>query len=133
MNAPLKILAAGTCLLAALTLTGCGGTATSKDETDEPTQPAVTAPAAVNQDVDLTIRGKTITPNNQRITAKVGSTITLHVDADHAGEIHVHSTPEQHLDYAQGTSTLYVALPTPGVVAIEDHSADITILRVEVS
>ena len=63
----------------------------------------------------------------------VGQPITLEVTADRAGEIHVHSDPEQELEYSAGSTTLtMVPISRPGVVDVESHALRITILQLEV-
>ena len=65
--------------------------------------------------------------------AKVGEKITLNVDSDREGELHVHSTPEQELEYAVGTTKLEITIDTPGIVVIEDHHSETTLVSLEVS
>lgn len=134
-----------TCILGLGALAACGSD--DSDAGAPPTAPATpvtsttpTAPstpetpaAPAGKSLDITVRGKEVTPNGQRIKLGVGETFTINVDSDHAGEIHVHSTPEQHLEYGVGTTTLTVTVKTPGIVAVEDHAADITIAQLEVS
>src|ERR1700712_4354190 len=54
--------------------------------------------------IDITIKGGKVTPNGDRVKATVDKPITLHIDADAAGEIHVHSTPEQEIAFPKGQS-----------------------------
>lgn len=82
--------------------------------------------------IDITFSGNTVSPNGERVEVQHGQPIELVVKADHPGEIHVHSTPEQELKYGAGTTTLTVTLKQPGVVDVESHSLDITILQLEV-
>ena len=65
--------------------------------------------------------------------AKVGSPITLKIDADQAGEIHVHSTPEQEIEFAKGTSTKKLTIKQPGIVDVEDHALEQVIVQLQVS
>jgi hypothetical protein len=62
----------------------------------------------------------------------VGQEIDLVVTADQPGEIHVHSTPEQELAYEAGTTTLPLTIDQPGVVEVESHDLDLTIVQLEV-
>ena len=45
-------------------------------------------------------------PNGERVEVAAGQQIELVVTADAPGEIHVHSSPEQELEYDAGTTTL---------------------------
>ena len=103
---------------------------------------AVTLVAGCNDDtsgsttgtksIDITFQGDTVTPNGERITVKAGQPIELVVKADKAGEIHVHSSPEQELEYGVGTTTLKLTIDRPGIVEVESHSLEKTILQLEV-
>ena len=83
--------------------------------------------------IDITIKGGKVTPNGERVKAKVGSPITLKIDADRAGEIHVHSTPEQEIEFAKGTSTKKLTIKQPGIVDVEDHALEQVIVQLQVS
>ena len=83
--------------------------------------------------IDITIKGGKVTPNGERVKAKVGSPITLKIDADEAGEIHVHSTPEQEIPFVKGTSTKKLTIKQPGIVDVEDHALDQVIVQLQVS
>lgn len=83
--------------------------------------------------VDITIKDGQVAPHGDRIDAEVGRPVVLHIDADRAGEIHVHSTPEQHIDFPQGTSTRKLTIDRPGIVDVEDHALDKVIVQLQVS
>ena len=83
--------------------------------------------------IDITIKGGKVTPNGERVKAKVGSPITLKIDADQAGEIHVHSTPEQEIEFAKGSSTKKLTIKQPGIVDVEDHALEQVIVQLQVS
>ena len=83
--------------------------------------------------VDITIKNGKVTPNGDRVKATVGEPVTLHIDADRPGEIHVHSTPEQQIEFAKGTSTKKLTIDKPGIVDVEDHALDQVIVQLEVS
>ena len=46
----------------------------------------------------------TVTPNGERVEVPVGEPVEL-IAADQPGEIHVHSTPEQEIEYPKGTTS----------------------------
>jgi hypothetical protein len=120
----LRTLASATVLAAALLgLTACGDDGNSGPE-------GATTPASI----DVTFEGDTVTPNGERVEVETGQPVELNITADAAGEIHVHSDPEQTLDYDEGTSTLEIeAIDQPGVVDVESHELDVVIVQLEVS
>jgi hypothetical protein len=107
-------------LLAVVTLTGC-----SSD--------TATGTSGGPKTIDVTIKGSTVSPNGDRIKVGVGQQIILQIDADKAGQIHVHSTPEQRIEYPAGKSTEKLKLDQPGIVDVESHALDKTIVQLEVS
>ena len=82
--------------------------------------------------VDITFNGDSVTPNGERVDAKVGQPVTLNIDADAPGELHVHSTPEQEIAYDAGTSTHEVTFDLPGIVDVESHDLEKIVVQVEV-
>jgi hypothetical protein len=69
----------------------------------------------------------------ERVTAALGEPVTLNIDADTAGELHVHSTPEQEIEFARGVSTKMLTIDQPGVVDVEDHELEKVIVQLQVS
>ena len=63
---------------------------------------------------------------------QVDQPIELVVKADEGGEIHVHSEPEQELEYGEGTTTLPLTIDKPGVVDVESHDLEKVIVQLEV-
>ncbi len=128
-------------VLSAVSLSGCSS---AEDEPDAQDSSSATTDATSAGDggsssaaptgvvVDITFDGDTVDPNGERIQAKVGEPVTLNVDADAAGELHVHSTPEQEIAYDAGTSTHEVTFDQPGIVEIESHDLDKVVVQVEV-
>jgi hypothetical protein len=129
----------GLCL-AALTLAGCTDAAetanepsTGVSETAEVSpDPSASGSPETGQSVDITFSGSTVTPNGERIDVALGEPLTLNITADAPGELHVHSTPEQELAYDEGTSQLELTIDQPGVVEVESHDLELTILQLEV-
>ena len=109
-------------LAAALALTGCSSGSSGSSGS-----------GGGRTTIDITIRGGKVTPHGGRVKAKVGKPVTLHIDADKAGEIHVHSTPEQHIDFTQGVSVKRLTIDKPGIVDVEDHALDQVIVQLQVS
>ena len=71
-------------------------------------------------------------PNGVEKKVKAGKPITLHIVADKPGELHVHSSPEQEIEYAAGTSDKKLKIDRPGIVEVESHTLDKLIVVLEV-
>jgi plastocyanin len=83
--------------------------------------------------IDVTISGDDVTPNGDRVDVQVGQKIQFKVTADADGEIHVHSQPEHELEYTAGTSTTPTfTVDQPGIVEVESHALEKTIVQLEV-
>ena len=115
-------------LVLAASLTACGGS----DDADPPagSQGATQDGDAVA--VTITREGDEFTPNGERVELGVDQTLVLTVDSDEAGEIHVHSTPEQEIEYDAGTSEHELVIDRPGVVEVESHEPEVVLLQLEV-
>jgi hypothetical protein len=137
--------------VAALLLTGCGGEDTAANETPDPSStPSTTASTPADEAseeptgdstekprpqgpfADLTFEGDTVSPNGERIDLGVGETLTLRIDAEAPGELHVHSTPEQEIAFPAGQSERKLTIDQPGVVDVEDHHTGMVLLQLEV-
>lgn len=121
-----------------LVLTGCAEDAepaepaSSATSETTPTETATGAPAPEALTIDIAVSGDTVVPSGERVDAKVGEEIILHVTADAPGEIHVHATPEQELSYEAGTTDLSLTIDQPGLVDVESHTLDLVIVQLEV-
>jgi hypothetical protein len=153
MHRSLTHLATVAAALPVLLVTGCGGdsgtTASSNTSASSSTATPSTASSAPADEmsssasaspapdkglvVDVTVKDKNVTPNGERVDAKVGEPVTIHVTANRKGELHVHSTPEHELEYGVGKTTLKVTIDKPGIVDIEDHIAEKVVVQLEVS
>jgi len=115
-----KASAAALALILGLALSACG------DDQDSTTPPAEKA-------IQVTFSGDTVTPNGEVVEVEQGQSVKLEITADAAGEIHVHSEPEQELEYDAGTSTVTIeGIDVPGVVEVESHTLDKVIVKLEV-
>ena len=72
-------------------------------------------------------------PPPERVEVGVGEEIEVVVKSDTEGSLHVHSEPEQEFDYGAGTTTLMLTIDQPGVVEVESHELEATVLQLEVS
>ena len=116
------IATAAVLLLTAASAAACGSSDTTSDGSSS--KPKV---------IDVTFSGDNVTPNGDRVQVSTGQQIELKVTADAPGEIHVHSSPEQELEYAKGTSTVDLKpIDKPGIVEVESHALDKVIVQLEV-
>ena len=114
-------------LLALLSLTACS------DDSGTGNTGSSTGSSGKGTTIDITIKDGKVTPHGDRVKAKVGQPVTLNIDADTSGEIHVHSSPEQEIEFEKGTSTKKVTIDQPGIVDVEDHALEQVIVQLEVS
>ena len=116
-------------LMGALTLAmaSCSSddaTSSSKDLDQDPDR---------DQIIEITFTGDKVVPSGERVAVEVDQEVTLRVTADAAGEIHVHSEPEQEFTYAEGTTDIQLQLDRPGVVEVESHDLELVIVQLEAS
>jgi hypothetical protein len=114
-------------LLTLLSLTACSDDSGSTGSTGS------SGSGGKGTTIEITIKGGKVTPHGDRVKAKVGQPVTLNIDADTSGEIHVHSSPEQEIAFDKGTSTKKLTIDQPGIVDVEDHALDQVIVQLEVS
>jgi hypothetical protein len=82
--------------------------------------------------INITFKGGTVTPSGKKIDVKAGEPIKLHIVADKPGELHVHSSPEQEIEYPSGTTDKTITIDQPGVVEMESHTLDVLVAQLEV-
>lgn len=127
-------------LVLAAALTACGGDGDADSPaTDQSTSssPSDTSPESGSESGDgvavtVTREGDSFTPNGERVELGVDQPLVLTIEADQAGELHVHSTPEQEIAYDAGTSEHEIVIDRPGVVEVESHEPDVILLQLEV-
>ncbi|MGF9754302.1 hypothetical protein AAII07_03815 [Microvirga sp. 0TCS3.31] len=124
-------------LVLAAALTACGGgedtdpPATDQGSSSTPADPGSSSSGG-GAAVTVTREGDSFTPNGERVELGVDQTLVLTIEADEAGELHVHSTPEQEISYDAGTSEHEIVVDRPGVVEVESHDPDVVLLQLEV-
>lgn len=129
-------------LVMALSLSACGGDGDAEAEPTTPTSPTSTAtetespePSAAEEPgtlVEITFSGGSVTPNGERVEVGIDEPVVLSITADVAGELHVHSTPEQEVAFDEGTSEHTLTFDRPGVVEVEAHDPALVVLQLEV-
>jgi len=119
------------------TLSACGdddaGRATDEPSlTSESPDDAPITPEDEGAVIEVIREGDEFTPNGARVDAAIGAPVILSITADEAGELHVHSVPEQEIAYDAGTSEHEITIDRPGVVEVESHDPDVIVLQLEV-
>jgi hypothetical protein len=134
-----RIALLASALTLAVTLAGCSEEPTTEPPTDPTTSstpeetPEKTEPAEPGvREIEITFEGDTA-PAVERVRLAVGEAVELVVTSDQPGELHVHSSPEQTLEYGAGTTRLRVTIDRPGVVEVERHEPEALVLQLEVS
>ena len=102
---------------------------TPTDTSEEPTASGDAEDAGTS--IRLERAGDAFTPSGARVEVPAGEPFTLEIEADEAGELHVHSTPEQEIAYDAGSSTHEVMIERPGVVEVESHEPHLVVLQLE--
>lgn len=124
----------GAMWVATVLLGGCGsgaenpghqGTAISARPVPKGSHPS-------GQSIEITIHHGRVTPDGKRVQVDVGTPLTLVIDADAPGELHVHGSPEQQVEYPAGRSRAQLTLDQPGLVDVESHTLDRLVVQLEV-
>lgn len=98
---------------------------TGKAEKEKPTKQQ--APAGATLAVQVS--GSQVSPSGRAISMSVGDVLTVQVTSDRAGELHVHSSPEQYVDFKAGETRRDIAVDKPGQVDIEEHETGALVAR----
>jgi hypothetical protein len=132
MRTSLRPLIAVGALGLALALGGCGDDGSSASAPTESPSATPQSPEAstVGPTLDVEISGDDVQPSGEQVDATSGDVLLVTVTSDRPGELHVHTSPEQELEFDQGTTELKVELEQPGQVDIEEHESDSLIARV---
>lgn len=110
------------------TSTSPSATPSAEPESSSPSETPDEAGAAVT----VTRQAGKFDPNGERLDLDVGQTLAVTITADVAGELHVHSTPEQTIAYDKGTSEHEITIDRPGLVEVENHEPAVVVLQLEV-
>jgi hypothetical protein len=134
----------------ALATTGCAGPAeetdtapeapasspsespTSESPTSESPSPTKGPEEPSAPMLEVTVEGDRITPNAQQVKLAVGEPLLIEFTSDRAGELHVHSKPEQYVDFGAGTTRHRLVVETPGTVEVEEHESGAVVAVLEV-
>lgn len=126
----------------AAALAGCGGgsgddaargsDATQVTATPVPSGSPMPTPDAAAVTVPIQVTADSVTPDGTRIDVDRNQPVVLQIQAEAAGELHVHSTPEQQISFPAGASTVELSFDQPGVIDIEDHHLDALVVQLKV-
>lgn len=112
-------------VVALVVLVGCGS-----DDSKDTVAPKKDSGGTTT--LDITFKGDTVTPEGVTVKVEAGKPLKLHIVADKPGELHVHSSPEQEIEYEAGTTEKTLTLDQPGVVEMESHNLDKLVAQLEV-
>jgi FtsP/CotA-like multicopper oxidase with cupredoxin domain len=131
-----------------LALAACGGAedtalpAEPTDATSSVTPSAASSPAApvspstestdLGPQLTITFDGEEVSPNAEEIHLGTGEKLRVEIDSDRAGELHIHSAPEQFVQFAEGTTDSEIVVNNPGTVEVEDHDTSAVVALIEV-
>lgn len=130
-------------LAALLALAGCGddeprpaaepsnevsSSQSTSQSRSKPTEEA-TKEAVAGATLDITVAGDDVSPMGQTVDMAVGDVLTVRITSDRAGELHVHSSPEQTVGFGKGSSTRQVKIDKPGQVDVEEHESGALVAR----
>ncbi|QIK65717.1 hypothetical protein G7072_04600 [Nocardioides sp. HDW12B] len=94
------------------------------------TPPSATpAPTPTGLVVDVTVRGDEVSPQAEVVEADIDSPITLQIQSDRAGEMHVHASPEQYVEFGPGSTTAQIVIENPGAIDVEEHETGALVLK----
>jgi hypothetical protein len=133
-----RLLVPAACALA-FTLGACGNDSsggTKEEPGDEisatPSVSVTATPPADAKVIAITITADSVEPAGTRVDVSRNQPIVLNINAEAAGELHVHSSPEKHIAFPAGSSSVEIKIDKPGVVEIEDHTLEKLIVQLEV-
>ena len=128
---------------AAAVLAACSSTDANPEPTPTssapPSTPSPSASATAEEEpapagpvLSVTVDGQDIGPNAEEIDLTTGEQLTIDIRSDRAGELHVHSTPEQFIEFGAGTTSKRLVIETPGSVEVEEHDTSAVVALITV-
>ncbi len=143
----LRALATATVLCVSLSLAGCGEdeVAPAAEPTDatSSSQPSKRPSSAPKKEQEpekeagptlaMTVSGGDVSPMGRTIELAAGDPLTIRITSDRPGELHVHSSPEQYVEFGAGRTTHKLTVPQPGQVDVEEHESGALVARLLVT
>lgn len=119
-----------------LLMSSCGNTdnkpASVPSPNDTSTSTPTTGTTAAARHESVRFLGGQITPVGKLIQLRVGEPLEITITADEPGELHVHSTPEQTIEFASGSTSHDLVINRPGVVEVEEHHSGALVFKLQV-
>lgn len=116
--------------------TGSGAPTPSATTSESPSAaPSESAPASEKSTlstVEVRISGDSVTPNAEQLELARGEAIVFDISSDRAGELHIHSRPEQYVEFSEGRTRAEISIDTPGSVQVEEHDTSKVVAILEV-
>lgn len=100
-------------------------TPSPSEVTPSPEEPAVPT-------VEVRIANERVSPNAEKVDLSAGESLVFEIVSDRAGELHVHSKPEQYVKFGDGRTRAEISVTTPGSVKVEEHDTSAVVAIVEV-
>ena len=97
-----------------------------------PSQSASPTEAPAVPTIEVRIEGDQVAPNAEKLSIAVNETMVWNITSDRAGELHVHSKPEQFVEFGEGETRAEMTIETPGSVEVEDHETSAVVAILEV-
>ena len=111
---------------------GAGASSPAAPESSSPTEETSTEAAPAAQVLEVEIAGDKITPNAAPFEVALGEPLEVVVTSDTDGSLHVHSIPEEFVDFKSGKTEQTLVFKTPGSVEVEDHETGAVVALIEV-
>lgn len=86
-------------------------------------------PATDSMAIAVTVSGDRVEPQNEVVEADIDTPIRLQITSDREGEMHVHSSPEQYIEFGPGTKTVDLVIENPGAIDVEEHDTGALVLK----
>ena len=134
----LRSLTTAAVLALALTLAGCGD---DEPSTTDSTSEASSSPTSAGPStsakpkppagptLDITVSGDDVSPMAQQIDLSTGQALTVRISSDRPGELHVHASPEQYVEFGAGKTRQKLTIDQPGQVDVEEHESGALVAR----
>lgn len=133
--------AAALTLAAVLVMSACGGEETaapakepstevtgSQTPAEKPQKPRPSEKPA-GPSLSVEVSGDQISPSGTTLELKTGQRLVIRITSDRAGELHVHSNPEQTIGFGAGRTRRAITIANPGQVDVEEHESGVLVAR----
>ncbi|HEX4189523.1 MAG TPA: hypothetical protein VHZ06_00900 [Marmoricola sp.] len=112
--------------------TGAAGSRGEPGVTATPSAQVTSTPAANAKIIKVKFTGSKVSPDGVPVQVTQGQPIVLQISSPKSGQLHVHSSPQEHINFPSGDSEITLDFKQPGVIDIEDHALNQLIVQLEV-